>query len=131
MKAAVVLHNMLLIRLPSYCPTNYDDIETATGIIVPGQWRKDSSSLPSISPGNKTRSCSDAWKTREAFSRYFSGEGAVSWQVAYVTDTGCNEDLENDSEYEDYYEEVNSFSFKKLFSDSCQNFVGWKFIYDD
>lgn len=85
--AAIALHNYLKTLEPStYAPANFVDVETPNAT-YPGEWRKmvlgDNGVRPlgNIASNNYTKTARDI---RENFKAYFSGVGALSWQLDYI-----------------------------------------------
>nr|XP_029724189.1 protein ALP1-like isoform X1 [Aedes albopictus] len=70
--ACVVLHNFLKKECSSrYCPPGYADVIGPEGeIIIQGEWRKDSSPLPSCSNKIGNNSAAKAFEVRDYLSEY-------------------------------------------------------------
>lgn len=88
-KAALVLHNWLkMTSSESYTPTGYVDTEDlTTKSIIQGTWRTQNSSWNGLhnlqvhTNRNYTRS---TYNVRDEYADYFSGEGAVPWQLDMI-----------------------------------------------
>ena len=80
--ATLVLHNFLLRNCPNiYTPCVYVDLPNDEGVIIDGDWRKNtrSNNILNINiPGcNYTRS---GGEIRDCLCDYVNGPGQVSWQ---------------------------------------------------
>lgn len=85
-EAAVVLHNLLRIRIPTI-PVNDVDHEDGEHNLVPGNWR-DEVQWQDVNapPDGRNRDTLDAKQQREYLKTYFSSPaGAVEWQDKMIT----------------------------------------------
>lgn len=93
-KACVVLHNYLTKtdisnpRMSKYIPDQYADYDS-NEIVVPGEWRREATTLLNIGPVGSNNYTQEASRVRDAFKAYFlSPEGKVQWQDS-VVNRGC------------------------------------------
>uniref|UniRef100_A0A8D8TUQ0 Nuclease HARBI1 n=1 Tax=Cacopsylla melanoneura TaxID=428564 RepID=A0A8D8TUQ0_9HEMI len=92
-KAALALHNWLKMTTgESYTPVGSIDIEDLNGrVVVPGSWRNQPNriqGLQNLEPNHfRNRNHSRlAHSVREKYAEYFSGPGAVPWQLDMIHD---------------------------------------------
>ena len=90
-KATVCLHNYLrLMDGAHYLPTGFVDNESNSGIIIPGDWRRevtDQSCMVNLSKSRSNRPVFDA----NTLKNYFNSEtSSLSWQLEYVQSCGHN-----------------------------------------
>ena len=94
-KATVCLHNYLrLTDGARYIPTGFIDSESTSGVIIPGDWRRevaDQTCLVSLPPSRSNRPIFEANVVRNTFKEYFNcDDGALPWQLEYVESCGHN-----------------------------------------
>ena len=92
-KAVVALHNFLMASNSSngysYCPTNFIDQDSPSGLAV-GGWRNDENDIMGLQPIGRIGSNNysrDAASVRQGFKEYFNSDGAVEWQWELVNRT--------------------------------------------
>ena len=97
-KAVVALHNYLMrknsLNACRYCPRNYIDQDSATGVTA-GEWREKQSEISGLQPLKRVGSNNysmDASFVRQQFKEYFNSEGAVEWQWELVDRTTTHND---------------------------------------
>lgn len=85
--AACVLHNFLCDKRDSeYLPPgSVDIIDGSTERGAGGTWRSQSDVLPAAPSTTQRNAGQVAVVMRDTFMRYFTGVGAVSWQLDHVT----------------------------------------------
>ena len=83
-KALCVLHNYLrTVQDPSYTPPGFIDVPTDNGVVQEGFWRTGPSNLTSTRVASRGVH-RDGVSTRQLFSTYFNGNGAVHWQFDVI-----------------------------------------------
>lgn len=78
-QACVCLHNWLREKNTNYISYGLVDQEV-NGQIIPGSWRQQNNGMQSLQPLNQN-STTVSKITRDRFSKYFSTEGSVEWQL--------------------------------------------------
>lgn len=83
---ACALHNWLRKTSNTYLTRENVDFENVdTGEIIPGSWRQETLALlPSINRIGSNHSSRQARELREMYTKYFTNEGAVSWQSRMI-----------------------------------------------
>ncbi|XP_071051202.1 uncharacterized protein [Onthophagus taurus] len=89
-QATVVLHNYLRKYRNGgyYCSPGYGDQIGANGEIIEGQWRSESFPLEGVQRLGSNNSSRKCMENRNLLCQYFNNEGAVPWQLKYVSRTG-------------------------------------------
>ena len=97
-KAVVALHNYLMrknsLNACRYCPRNYIDQDSTTGVTA-GEWREKQSEISGLQPLKRVGSNNysmDASFVRQQLKEYFNSEGAVEWQWELVDRTTTHND---------------------------------------
>ncbi|XP_065679092.1 putative nuclease HARBI1 [Hydra vulgaris] len=94
-KAAICLHNYLKLNDSiHYVPSGFADLETNSGELIPGDWRKialKSNVLNILPQCISNRYSTDASTVRLTLTEYFNHpSGSLSWQHNYVNSCGHN-----------------------------------------
>ncbi|XP_069587439.1 uncharacterized protein [Ranitomeya imitator] len=80
--ACCVLHNFLRRRdATAYSPPQYvDSVDQGNGDVTQGEWRLDAHRVCGLESLGSGRYCDDATNSRDKYSDFFNGPGAVPWQ---------------------------------------------------
>ena len=94
-QSSACLHNYLrLTDGACYIPTGFIDSESTSGVIIPGDWRRevaDQTCLVSLPTSKSNRPIFEANVVRNTFNEYFNcNDGALPWQLEYVESCGHN-----------------------------------------